>query len=110
MLKIRLSWQSQPCESSSCFFPIVASPIFEIGSGDREIDYKAIHSPARPNGDDGRVAIRSLVDAAGALRSCWSIARAIFGHQRGVIDERKNEFVFNGNAGFPRLSLLWCNS
>ena len=80
------------------------SPILEIGSGDRQIDYRKIHSPARPNTDDGRVAIRVVVVATGALRPRRSIARAIFGHQRGVIDEPDNERVFNGNAGFPRLS------
>ena len=30
--------------------------------------------------------------------------------QRGVIDEPDNELVFNGNAGFRRLSFLVSNS
>jgi len=55
---------------------IVRSSIFEIGSGGGEIDYKKNHSPACANGDDGHVAIRSVVNATGALRSCRSIARA----------------------------------
>jgi hypothetical protein len=47
--------------------------------------------------------IRSVVDATGALRSCWIIARAILQPQRGVTYEPNNEFVFNlmGMPIFP---------
>jgi hypothetical protein len=83
------------------------SPILEIGSGDRQIDYRKIHSPARPNGDDGRVAIRKCRHR----NRCVALmlehrSRDLRASTRRVIDKPDNEFVFNGNADFPRLSLL----
>jgi hypothetical protein len=91
-------------------FSKVASPNFEIGIGTGEIDYKKIHSRARPNGDDEHVAIRSVADATGASLMQEHRWRDLPSRQRGVIDEPKNEFVFNGNAGFPCISTLWSNS